>query len=149
MISSLGADVPIRGQAAVRQGERASPGWWDRAPAGVTDPGRVLAAIGRAVGADLAGTGPPMEALAETFGDDAWLLILDNLEQVVGVARDLGELLARCPQLAIGATSRTVLGLRGEREYPVPPLLLPADPLRCRVSRSRCGPGRCTAAGAA
>ena len=30
--------------------------------------------------------------------------------------------------MAILATSRTVLGLRAEREYPVPPLPLPADP---------------------
>ena len=94
----------------------------------VTDPGQVLAAIGRAAGADLAGAGVPVEALAETFGDGAWLLILDNLEQVVGVARDLGALLARCPRVAILATSRTVLGPRGEREYPVPPLPVPADP---------------------
>jgi predicted ATPase len=92
----------------------------------VTDPGLVLAAIGRAAGADLAGTGSPLEALAETLGDGAWLLILDNLEQVVQVAPDLGELLARCPGLAILATSRTALGLRAEREYPVPPLPLPA-----------------------
>jgi predicted ATPase len=94
----------------------------------VPDPGLVLAAIGRAAGADLARTGSPVEALAETFGDGAWLLIVDNLEQVAGVAADLGELLARCPRLAMLATSRTVLGLRAEREYPVPPLPAPADP---------------------
>ena len=94
----------------------------------VTDPGLVLAAIGRAAGADLAGTGSPVEALAATFGDGAWLLILDNLEQVVQAAPDLGELLTRCPQLEMLVTSRTVLGLRAEREYPVPPLPLPADP---------------------
>src|SRR5215472_15325122 len=94
----------------------------------VTECGLVLDGIGRAVGADLARTGSPVEALAETFGDGAWLLILDNLEQVVQVAPDLGELLARCPQLAMLATSRTVLGLRAEREYPVPPLPLPPDP---------------------
>jgi predicted ATPase len=94
----------------------------------VTDPGLALAAVGRAAGADLAGTASPVEALAETFGDGAWLLIVDNLEQVAGVAADLGELLARCPQLAMLATSRTVLGLRAEREYPVPPLPAPADP---------------------
>ena len=91
----------------------------------VTDSGQVLAAIGRAAGADLAGAGAPLEALAEAFGDGAWLLVLDNLEQVVQVAPDLGELLARCPGVAILATSRTVLGLRAEREYPVPPLPLP------------------------
>jgi predicted ATPase len=71
---------------------------------------------------------PPLQALAETFGDGAWLLILDNLEQVVQVAGDLSELLARCPRVAILATSRTVLGLAAEREYPVPPLPSPADP---------------------
>jgi len=94
----------------------------------ITDPGFVLTAIGRAAGVDLARTGSPLEALAETFGDGAWLLVLDNLEQVVQVAPDLGELLARCPGMAILATSRTALGLRAEREYPVPPLPLPAGP---------------------
>ncbi len=68
-------------------------------------PGQVLAGIARAVGADL----------AELFWDDAWLLIL-------------GDLLARCPGVAIVATSGTVLGLRAEREDPVPPLPPPADP---------------------
>jgi predicted ATPase/class 3 adenylate cyclase len=96
--------------------------------AAVTDPGLVLAGVARAVGAELAGAGAPLEALAEYFGDDSWLLILDNLEQVIGAAGDLGALLARCPGVVILATSRTVLGLRAEREYPVPPLPLPADP---------------------
>ena len=94
----------------------------------VTDPRLVPAAIGRMAGADLARAGSPVEALAETFGDGAWLLILDNLEQVVQAAPGLGELLARCPRVVILATSRTVLGLRAEREYPVPPLALPTDP---------------------
>ena len=96
--------------------------------AAVTDPGLVLAGIGRAVGADLAGTGSPLEALVEQFGDGAWLLILDNLEQVVSAARDLDALLSSCPGVLILATSRTVLGLRAEREYPVPPLPLPTSP---------------------
>jgi predicted ATPase len=96
--------------------------------AGVTAPELVVGGIGRAVGADLAGTGAPLQALAEQLGDGAWLLILDNLEQVTGAARDLDELLAGCPGVVIVATSRTVLGLRAEREYPVPPLPLPAGP---------------------
>jgi predicted ATPase len=98
----------------------------------VTEPGLVLVAIGRMAGADLRRAGSPLEALAETFGDGAWLLILDNLEQVIQVARDLGELLARCPGVVIVATSRTVLGLRAEREYPVPPL--PAGPATAPVA---------------
>ena len=106
----------------------------------VTDSGQVLAAVGRAAGADLAGAGAPLEALAETFGGGAWLLVLDNLEQVVQVAPDLGELLARCPGVAMLATSRTVLGLRAEREYPVPPLALPADPGTASVAEVAASP---------
>jgi predicted ATPase len=74
---------------------------------------------------ELAGADSPLEALVEQFGDDAWLLVLDNLEQVLDAADDLGELLARCPGVEILATSRTVLELGAEREYPVVPLLLP------------------------
>ena len=96
--------------------------------AGVTEPELVVGGIGRAVGADLAGTGAPLQALAEQLGDGAWLLILDNLEQVTSAARDLDELLADCPGVVMLATSRTVLGLRAEREYPVPPLPLPSGP---------------------
>src|SRR5262245_30646147 len=94
--------------------------------AGVAQPELVVGGIARAVDADLAGAGAPLQALAELLGDDRWLLILDNLEQVIEVADDLGELLARCPGVVILATSRTVLGLRAEHEYPVPPLPLPA-----------------------
>jgi predicted ATPase len=106
----------------------------------VTDPRGVLAGIGRAVAADLAGAGSPLQALAEQLGDDAWLLILDNLEQVVEVAGELGELLARCPGVSILATSRTVLGLWAEQEYPVPPLQLPADPAGVPVDELAASP---------
>jgi predicted ATPase len=96
--------------------------------AGVTQPEQVLTGIARAVGIDLAGTDSPLEALVEQIGDDAWLLLLDNLEQVLEAARDLDQLLARCAGVAILATSLTVLGLRAEHVYPVPPLRLPTDP---------------------
>ena len=108
--------------------------------AAVTQPELVLAGVARAVGAELAGAGSPLEALAEYFGDDRWLLILDNLEQVVGAAGDLDALLARCPGVVILATSRTVLGLRAEREYPVPPLPLPADPAAVPVEELAVSP---------
>ena len=96
--------------------------------ASVTESNLVLESIGRAVGADMAGASSPLAALVEQFCDGAWLLILDNLEQVVDAARDLDQLLARCPVVTILATSLTVLQLRAEREYPVPPLPLPDDP---------------------
>src|SRR5262249_44721783 len=103
--------------------------------AAVTEPELVLTAIGRAVGAEPVGTGSPLEALVERLGESEWLLILDNLEQVVDAARDLDELLARCPGVAILATSLRVLQLRAEREYPVPPLPLPDDPATVPVDQ--------------
>ena len=86
---------------------------------------QVVAAIARAVGADLAGSASRLQAVIERLGDSACLLILDNLEQARGAAREVGDLLARCPKVGILATSRTVLELRAEREYPVHPLAAP------------------------
>ncbi|HYW87295.1 MAG TPA: DUF4062 domain-containing protein, partial [Chloroflexota bacterium] len=85
---------------------------------------QALAAVGQAVRAELGGASV-FESLVERLGDTPWLLILDNLEQVVEVAPDLDALLTRCAGVAILATSRMALRLRAEREYPVPPLALP------------------------
>jgi predicted ATPase len=116
---------------AVAVGERLVDRFGERTAfvplAAVTQPELVLTGVARAIGAELAGAGSPLEALVEYVGDDRWLLILDNLEQVVDAAGDIDALLTRCPGVVILATSRTVLGLRAEREYPVPPLSLPAD----------------------
>jgi len=68
-----------------------------------------------------------VDRLAEHFGERAFLLVLDNFEQVDAAAPLVGELLARAPRLSVLATSRSPLRVYGEREYPVPPLGLP-DP---------------------
>ncbi|WP_228718608.1 ATP-binding protein [Kitasatospora acidiphila] len=55
------------------------------------------------------------------------LLVLDNCEHLAAaVALLAGRLLADCPELRILATSREVLGLTGEQQFPLPPLGLPA-----------------------
>jgi predicted ATPase len=94
--------------------------------ASVDRPELVPAHVADAAGVTIAGARTPVEALAEQFADTPTLLVLDNLEQVVGVAPDLDELLARCPRLDVLATSRTALRLRAEREYTVGPLTVPA-----------------------
>jgi len=106
----------------------------------VAEPELVWAAIGRAVGAELARTDVAMAAIADRLGDDGWLLILDNLEQLVDIAQGLDQLLARCAGLVILATSLVALGLRAEREYPVPPLSLPADAARLSVKQLTSSP---------
>ncbi len=94
--------------------------------AAISQPELALSDIGRALGAQL-GTASPLDVLIDQLGDARWLLVLDNLEQVVAIATDLDEVLRRCPGVTILATSLTVLRLRAEREYPVPPLLLSAE----------------------
>ena len=59
--------------------------------------------------------------------------MLDNLEHLAAAAPVLTDLLAGCPGLAILATSRAPLRVRGEQTFPVGPLALPdrsqsADP---------------------
>ena len=55
------------------------------------------------------------------------LLLLDNFEQVIVAASDLADLLIACPGLSLLITSRAVLHISGEHEFPVPPLSMP-DP---------------------
>ncbi len=94
--------------------------------ASIAQPELVLPRIAAAVGATVEGARQPLDVLVEHFADTRTLLVLDNLEQVVGVAPELDQLLSRCPGLELLATSRTVLRLRAEREYPVGPLTVPA-----------------------
>src|SRR5262245_57266542 len=96
--------------------------------ASVAEPDLVLPRIAAAVGATIEGARPPVDVVAEHLADTPTLLVLDNVEQVVGVAPELDALIARCPGLQILATSRTVLRLRAEREYPVGALTIPDLP---------------------
>lgn len=85
----------------------------------------VLPRIAAAVGASIEGSQRALDVLVEHLAETPTLLVMDNLEQVVGVAPELDELLTRCRGVQILATSRTVLRLRSEREYPVRPLTVP------------------------
>jgi predicted ATPase len=57
--------------------------------------------------------------------DRRLLLALDNFEQVIAAAPLLAGLLAAAPGLVVLATSRAVLRLTGEHEFPVAPLPVP------------------------
>jgi predicted ATPase len=60
--------------------------------------------------------------LAKHIGERELLLLLDNFEQVVEAAPELSTLLSICPNLYLLVTSRELLRISGEVEYPVPPL---------------------------
>jgi predicted ATPase/DNA-binding XRE family transcriptional regulator len=90
------------------------------------DPADLLPAIARAAGAEVAGLGA-RAAIADVLrGQDA-LLVVDNLEHLLEAAPDLAALLDDLPGLAILATSREALQVRGERVMTLEPLPTPGD----------------------
>ncbi len=95
--------------------------------ASINDPTLVMPSVVEAFGLQASGGQPPVDQLIEHVRDKHLLLVLDNLEQVVEAAGEIGRLLAASEGVRILATSREPLGIQGEREYPIPPLELP-DP---------------------
>jgi len=65
------------------------------------------------------------DGLADHIGERELLLLLDNFEQVIEAAPELAALVEACPNLKLLVTSRELLRVRGEVEYPVLPLAEP------------------------
>ena len=91
----------------------------------IADAALVPAAIAQALGIADDGTRDVDDAIVERLADADVLLVLDNFEQVAAAAPVVGRLLARTSGLHILVTSRSILHLAGEQEYPVPPLAVP------------------------
>ncbi|MBA3687335.1 MAG: tetratricopeptide repeat protein [Chloroflexi bacterium] len=91
----------------------------------IVDPALIPTTIAAALGLREQPNRPVLESLQAHLRDLQLLLLLDNFEQVQAGAPLVGHLLEAAPQLSILVTSREVLHLRGEQEYPVPPLGLP------------------------
>src|SRR5689334_2869285 len=82
-------------------------------------PGAIAAGLG------LNTSGARLRADLVSYLRKRLLLVLDNFEQVADAAPLLAELLAAAPGLKILVTSRSMLRLSGEHEFPVPPLPVP------------------------
>jgi predicted ATPase/DNA-binding SARP family transcriptional activator len=95
----------------------------DLAP--LADPELVPRQILGALALDEQPSRPVSETLKEALRTQEALLVLDNFEGVVDAGPLVTELLAAAPGLKALVTSRVVLHLSGEHEYPVPPLALP------------------------
>jgi predicted ATPase/DNA-binding CsgD family transcriptional regulator len=91
----------------------------------IRDPDLVTSMLAQVLGLKEANEQPLLDLLKASLQDKRLLLLLDNFEQVLAAAPRLSDLLADCPHLKILVTSRAVLHLRGEHEFPVPPLALP------------------------
>src|SRR5207248_1651915 len=99
--------------------------------ASISDPGLIMPAIAQELGIQDASALPASEKVKTFLQKKHILLVLDNFEQVAMAASLVEELLAACPQLTILVTSRVVLHVQAEYEFPVSPLSLPdlAQPL--------------------
>jgi predicted ATPase/class 3 adenylate cyclase len=91
----------------------------------LTDPALIPATIAQAMRLREEPARPVLESLKERLRDTRVLLVLDNFEQLVAGAGVVGELLVAAGELTVLTSSREILHLRGEQEYPVPPLGLP------------------------
>ena len=93
--------------------------------AAIRDPALVLATIAGELRA--AGDRKPVEAIRSRLAgsDGPTLIVLDNFEQIVTAARELGELLAKVESVSLLVTSRQILRVYGEYDFPVEPLAYP------------------------
>jgi predicted ATPase/class 3 adenylate cyclase len=104
----------------------------DLAP--VRDPGLVVATIAQTLGVREGSEQSLLENLKIYLRERELLLVLDNFEQILGAAGLVMELLAGAPGLRVMVTSREALHVRGEQEFPVPPLSVPAGGERLPVA---------------
>ena len=89
------------------------------------DPALVLPTIAQVLQVRELPGRPLRERLAHSLADRRLLLVLDNFEHLVAAAPEVAELLAVCPDLKLLITSREVLRVSWEQEFPVAPLGLP------------------------
>ncbi|MDX6510901.1 MAG: hypothetical protein QOE36_405 [Gaiellaceae bacterium] len=117
-------------QAAADLADEFRDGVWFVPLATLREPGLMESTIAQTLG--LTDT----QTLAEQLTDNQQLLVLDNLEQLVDAAPQLGELLSGAPGVKLLATSRAPLRLSGEYEYPLGPLE-EADAIELFTERAR------------
>lgn len=91
----------------------------------VRDAALVCAAIASVLDIRESSDATLLTSLKEYLRTRRLLLILDNFEQVGAAAPQVAEILSAAPHLAMVVTSRAVLRLYGEHEYPLVPLPVP------------------------
>jgi predicted ATPase len=123
----------------------------------ISDPTLVIPTIAHVLDVKESGARPMLDLLTAFLRDEHLLLCLDNFEQLLPAAPHLTDLLARCPHLTMLVTSRAVLHLQGEHEFPVPPLAVPdltqlppiTDCGGGRIGECSGGPGKANVGGTA
>jgi predicted ATPase/DNA-binding XRE family transcriptional regulator len=95
----------------------------------LSDAALVVPTISQTLGLKEAARLSSLEALRDHLREKRMLLVLDNLEHVLGAAPEVAGLIESSPNLTVLVTSRAPLLVRGEHGYPIPPLALPTSTL--------------------
>ncbi|MFJ9818448.1 AfsR/SARP family transcriptional regulator [Streptomyces sp. NPDC101151] len=115
---------------AARRSDAFRDGAWFVDLAGLVEPHLVPEAVAAALGLQLPPSGEGRDALITMLGHRDMLLVLDNCEHLIDTCAVLvSEVMTRCPDVFVLATSREPLRSYGERAFRVPSLGLP-DPRR-------------------
>jgi predicted ATPase/DNA-binding CsgD family transcriptional regulator len=93
--------------------------------AAIRDPALVLPAVARALEIRESRERPLAEVLQAALHDRRMMLVLDNFEQVLAAATEVGNVFGACSGVTVLVTSRAPLRLRGEQRFLTPPLALP------------------------
>jgi predicted ATPase/class 3 adenylate cyclase/DNA-binding CsgD family transcriptional regulator len=91
----------------------------------ISQPDLVIPTIAATLGVREVAGQPLIESLHAYVRDRQMLLLLDNFEQVVDAALPVSALLEPAASVKVLVTSRAVLHLHNEQEFPVPALQLP------------------------
>jgi predicted ATPase/transcriptional regulator with XRE-family HTH domain len=96
--------------------------------ASLEDPNLLAPAVAQSAQFDATASKSPIEAVIAGFSNKRILLVLDNIENLVGDAAALVfDVLQSCPQLKIMATSREAMQIAGEQVFSVPALDFPTE----------------------
>lgn len=95
----------------------------DLAP--LTNAALVVPTVARTLGLIDQPDRPTIDALKDHLGERQLLLLLDNFEHLLVAGSVVKDLLVDAPRLKVLITSRSVLNLYGEQDFPVAPLGLP------------------------
>ncbi len=113
--------LAIGAAGAIR--DRFPDGAWFIELAPVRDPDLIPSSIASVLGVHELPDRPIIEILHDHLRERSLLLVLDNLEQLLPAAGTLvADLVRNAPGLRVLITSREVLRITGEQEYPVAPL---------------------------
>jgi non-specific serine/threonine protein kinase len=94
--------------------------------ASVRDPGLVLATLAQALGIHVSSRQPLQETVRAQLQEQQLFLLLDNFEHLLAAVPLVADLIAACLLMTTLVTSREPLRVRGEHQFVVPPLEIPA-----------------------